>query len=140
MWKSIRKISGHTQPYITQIYTMCTAPIIQKYSHSHCYCAKSKGWFCTLFNPLYFTPIYHVLMHSVKKHKISSLRTKFYLSCLHKQKNNSYMGRWRQPVCLTHHWVPDYTMANPEDSSLCGILKCHSKSFLLYSFNEILKM
>jgi hypothetical protein len=26
MWKAIRKICGHTQLYITQIYTMCTAP------------------------------------------------------------------------------------------------------------------
>jgi hypothetical protein len=30
-------------------------------------------------------------------------------------------------------------MANPEDSSLWGNLKCHPKCFLLYSFNEILK-
>jgi hypothetical protein len=50
------------------------------------------------------------------------------------------MGRWRQPVCITHQSVPDYTVANLEDSSLWGILNCHPKCFLLYSFYEMFKM
>jgi len=45
----------HTKPYVTKIYTMCTAPITHKHSLSHCHCAKSKGWLCTSFNAFYFT-------------------------------------------------------------------------------------